>query len=821
MAREGADSLHLFCRCGQKMKVTAPMFGRPAKCVGCGLKIRIPTRQELGDSISEIHIDDRPDLVRGRSRSGRERHKSAERRNDGPAAVDSKTPAPLDVLEPLRILCSLDKKIDWLLGEADAEQAATFERHRVWLKQARAAFEEDLRQRLMETAVELASTQQKLSEAGLSVRVGECTFAEFRAQAERLRRRRDRLEQRQANLRAWMAVRDPYIAGGYVDLPLKRPDDEQLRVLLHDEPDESTSLVEWEFARLREAMLERQEAERNRAELRGMQERREISDAHAARAAEGYKAARRRAEAARAFWQARLEQTRKDLASDLEALDAQLELGRGRRQLGELDRSQFEALERELLQARADLLKAVDVASRALSANSARDLPALRGTFLARLMPTAQNGEPPVEKWLLWAGVFFTALSLFLPLAGSYSPLDAALEFGQERPGVYWLFFVPMAAALLFAVGQYVPRPERRGALLLATATVAIVAAAAFLHEAWYGADRLGEHLRGGLPWPLRFAGLSYLAGMAAAVTSAWMTLALRRSPLQYGIPAALVAVVLGVLVVQTEYLGLYTLRAPVLDLQREEPAEVTGRQPVRIALANPGGRAIRLVNPPSSPTEFGYRLQRQIGQQSWHPVEPPNEMRDGEERLAVERSRFPDMTLEAGRQVEMWYALEPGRYRVQVLAMGDSEGHPQVFEVEGEAPLPVPPPMVAPAPPQPAVTPPPPPAAPDTPPAEEDTDAAAQPDAAAAETAGLVAGDRVDVELRGIASAVDLDPRFSLNVYMPDGQVNTRNIGVGGRVFGEWRIREYNPVEQTLTLHNGERILILRSGRREELQTF
>lgn len=64
--------------------------------------------------------------------------------------------------------------------------------------------EEELRQRLMETAIELAASQEKIAELNLAVRAGEMPYAEYRTQVDCLRRRRDNHERRQSKLaRPW------------------------------------------------------------------------------------------------------------------------------------------------------------------------------------------------------------------------------------------------------------------------------------------------------------------------------------------------------------------------------------------------------------------------------------------------------------------------------------------------------------------------------------------------------------------------------------------------------------------------------------------
>ena len=182
----------------------------------------------------------------------------------------------LDVLDPLRALASLEHRIRHrlsLLKQPEGEQGKLPYTEKqlcgylARVREARQAFDEQLRQTLMEIAVELASTQEKIADLTVRARVGEVDFPAYRSEVEKLRLRREQLERRQVNVRGWLAVRSPLEAGGYIRLPLDHLPSNGGRIVFANEPDESAALVDWWIQDLREAMVCRERAGRKLREL--------------------------------------------------------------------------------------------------------------------------------------------------------------------------------------------------------------------------------------------------------------------------------------------------------------------------------------------------------------------------------------------------------------------------------------------------------------------------------------------------------------------------------------------------------------------------
>jgi len=158
MPEAGSEKIRVYCVCGQKMRGSASMLGRPGKGVACRQKIRIPRLEELPPGTTDIYLRDHPEFLR-RSKSrpavikeprGEEKNGEdlGERRDD--LSLGESTDQPeyiaLDVLEPLRIMCSFEYGIRRRLevlrkgtGAADAAERAKLMSYRVLVRNARNA----------------------------------------------------------------------------------------------------------------------------------------------------------------------------------------------------------------------------------------------------------------------------------------------------------------------------------------------------------------------------------------------------------------------------------------------------------------------------------------------------------------------------------------------------------------------------------------------------------------------------------------------------------------------------------------------------------
>ncbi len=406
MSTRESPAVRIFCLCGQKMRLTETMYGRRARCIACQLKIRLPRFEEIPRGVADIFLRDHPEFIREQPQAADPAAEEEDARKRRRTSIS----VPIDPSDTLRKLCSLEKKVWRELKAADGQSKSELEGYKARLKDLRAEFNDELHQRLMEASIELTAAQEKLTELALEGRVGELDYRTYSERVGRIRWRRECLERRQINLRAWRVVRDADLAGGYIDLPLSRIEELSMRVPLIDEATEPSVLLRWMVEQLRAAFGSRKEAEMNLEAASRLQEQAGAAGKEGKRAAKVQKAARARAAATIRFWQFRLERFQNDIQSDQRVIDSQLELARGRHQLGELGRDQFGNLESELRQARTDLEKALHTIDRAVAAPSDRDLPALRGTFVERLGATSPTRTRPVTVFALLGLIFMAAI---------------------------------------------------------------------------------------------------------------------------------------------------------------------------------------------------------------------------------------------------------------------------------------------------------------------------------------------------------------------------------------------------------------------------
>lgn len=556
--------LRIYCICGQKMKVSAAMYGRPGKCVACRQKIRIPRADELLPETREIHLKDHPEFLRmpsGRSDTGPEEVSQGDIELIPLGEEDrQEVSIPVEILEPLRVLTAMEARVSRrlrALGEAKGDADPVLERQRQELQaqrkrieRARSELDESLRQRLMEVAIELTTVQQRLAELNLNVRVGELDFNAFRESSEALRRRRDRLELRQLNLRGWLAVRDPYLAGGLAGVP----DDTipiDLDVRFTNELESPQSRLEDFIEALREALERRESAERKLGETEKLRRTAVDSSARLEETREECRGAVKLAQAGIAFYRGRLEQLRSDYASDLQAIESQAELARGRFQVGEMTRVQFDDIEGALLRAKSDLVKAIDLARRALSAPSAHDVPQARGTFLQRLSPKKPLVAIGPDTYLGWVAGFLFALVVVLPVLGGLSPISAYNRIRDLAPDSIWLVMAPASMSLFSLVASILPWRVTRGIAYSLAALLSLVALAVYCFDSSIIAGPLEELAGGGAA--LLQPGV-IVAVLAVAALYAGSFVALASSPLLRMLPfaAMILSCMAGVVIVIT-----------------------------------------------------------------------------------------------------------------------------------------------------------------------------------------------------------------------------------------------------------------------------
>lgn len=796
MSEGGTERLRIYCICGQKMKVIEDMYGLPGKCVACRQKMRIPRRDEVPEGITEIHLKDHPEFLRESKRPPTGETSEEDRPaiegpepEKSPMILDEETRrakrarrktvevsiAPLDILSPLRNLCSIQYKLGRqleALGESNDTDRAEIEAHLQRFQRVRADLDEQNRQVLMEVAIELAATQEKSAEECLAARVGERTFDEFSENIDRLRRRRDRLERRQRNLQGWLAITGPHLAGGFIDLPIESAVEDGFSISIPSEADESESLLDSHTTTLRDALRQRAQAKLKLAELdhvprdgpRGLREARADCVAE-----------KQIADATIAFARERLDQLRKDYASDMETARAQLDLARSRMRTGEIDRAQFDSLETQLLKANTEAAKAKNLVNRALSANTEQDVPHPKDATTERLPSGREGAAIATDAWIAWGAALLLGISIFIPTAGNLSLVSAFLEFSDSESPTRWAFFWPLIMGIVVALTAALPERTLRGRLMALVWFLGTLLGAHIIHQAQFGIDPVSARFRTGLPWLIRPGILTLLLADLGVLVA--VVLAIPRNQVRVWLPAGLALALIALAAIFTDGAGRY-LPKPAVAVSLSGPDE----QESTVAITNKGHRIMVLVDHSSDArAAYLYVLERRIGPNSWSEV-PGHAL----PRVSSLDPLKGPQRIAPGEIARVTAALAPGDYRVLLISKARDEEWPITFTIE--EPLPQ---------------------FDNTTPQQDIVERTAQtPDKEPLP----------EVELRGIMAPGGGKPRFSFILYFSDGRESEGMYSIGENLFGYWDIAEYNRTLNTVTLMDGNTFLILRRGERTPL---
>lgn len=729
-------------------------------------------------------------------------------------AEDEAPVVALDPLEPLQLLCSLEEKVERLIekskrdAHAGGNDRATLIRYRTLVRNARSAFDDQLRDRLVETTEQLGSTRDAIARVSMSLRVGELQHDVFLEKVRPLRLQRDVLERRLQNLRGWLATADSTLAGGYIEVRLEDVPVEPPALVFAPEVRGTASPLEQHIEVLRAAMRERAGAERKLAEWQRIERERALPASEVESGRRESDAIRRRATACVAFCRARLEQAVQDGEQDNKAIRAFLEALRGRLQAGEIDASIYRGAEARLVGAQNDNVNARDLARRALTANSAADLPRPSSTLMERL---AAGGSTPNalgwDTWIAWSASVLMVLNIAVPIARQ--------QVGSNLSAAPALAFSLFASAAAIALIGAIPRRALRAALLNIAWVGLAVGGGGYLHESWLGDSGLGVAIRSDSQWftspgVIMLALCAMLTGLAAA-TSVLAVRDLRRAP---GIAGAVILLLLSV--VLTDVFGQLTARPTLSEPGFAISEQHPGEYEVKIELGNEGWRALQLGgNPALAVQPAVFLLERQLGPDSWNDVTLQSLYRDRlSNQLNGRANSFPSLNLAGGERLQLVYHLPPGNYRAQVqvlrnesltrvknLTLAEDAALQEAAAEETVADDPIAPRAVDAA--SSTVATPKFPKAETTP--QDPTQTAAPEEAATVQEA--------TVRLQGVINAAGRDPRFIVVIALPGESPTRKYAALGEVIAGSWRAAEFNPTSQTLTLSNGKRLLVIDRG--------
>jgi len=830
--------LRIYCICGQKMRVSATMFGRPGKCIACRQKIRVPRLDEIPHDATDVYLKDHPEFLRKPNPvplfSEVDRNLLAptpvEEVDEPNLGDDEDSPAvALEAQPTLQLLCSLDEKVERQIektkrdAHAGGNDRATLIRYRALVRTARSAFDDQLRDRLVETAEQLGNTREAIARASMSLRVGELAHDAYLEKVRPLRSHRDLLERRLQNLRGWLATGDSALAGGYMDVRLEDVPVEAPPLVFAPEAKPTAALLEQHIESLRASMRERAGAERKLAEWQRIERERALPQGEVETGRRESEAIRKRAVASVAFWRARLEQAVQDGEQDNKAIRSFLDAMRGRLQAGEIDANTYKGTEQRLMLAQNDNVHARDLARRALAANSAADLPRPTSTLLQRL---AATGNVPNalgwDTWIAWSAAVLMVFNIAVPIARQ--------QVGSNLSAAPVLSFTLFVFAAVIALIGVIPQRALRAWLLNVVWVAVAVGGGGYLHETWLGESGLGLAMRNDPAW-FTSPGLimlllcTMLTGLAAA-TSVLAVRELRRAP---ALAASVILVLLSVIL--TDVFGQLTARPTLSEPSFTAASLHPGEYEVKINMGNAGWRSLNLggvQNRAVSPAIF--RLERRIGPDSWNDVTLQQLYRDRlGPQLAGRANAFPSVNLGGGENIELVYHLPPGNYRMQVQMLREAALSrvrtltlAETDEIRAAAEADAMEELAAPAPrevrvPEPTESPRP------LENAEMTREASADGGdiASAATPEPAVAALDTMIELQGVINAAGRDPRFIVILTSPGGEPSRTYAALGENLIGPWKAAEFNPNSQTLTVSNGERLLVIERGTPVSLGTW
>lgn len=778
--------IRLYCLCGQKMKITSNMFGKPGKCVACRQKIRIPAREELPADVETLYLKDHPEFLRAPKKDVIALPDSVpEAEADGDDLIlsgepDELAPIPFVLYEPLGRLCNYEFKVDAQLallreGKPAELDKATLMGYRGLARNARQHIEKRLRDELAAVAAELQEIREALARESVALRSGVLDYVTFSKHVLPYRKRREALTYRQQNLRGWQATEDPHMAGGLTDVPLSEVPMDSVEAPFPLARDVDSLPIEHAVLKLEEALRHREKADRRLNELHH-------ANLNGAINAESMKplradtdAERERARTGVAFYRARLQQVIQDCEEDSSAIQAHLDGKRSELERGALTKAAYEVLEESFFRAQVDIKRARNMATRALNANTVSDVPNPRGTFLERLArPGIQQRGLGIDSWLGWLASALMMAVIFVPL-GDNVPGGNPATF----PGLTLGLFVGGAfLGLSVTIGSRVPRAFALGALWL----LLTIAGAAYFQYEQDSVGPAGIVLRGD-PWWSSLGGRLLLSawGVAAlAIVVSFSTLAGVRwvGPVIVVLGAALGGGIL------SDYAG-YLHAVPVLEPEIAEAQPETGTYAVTIPVRNQGNRPFWVGGDRVRvPKDSDFVLERKTGEDTWASAGAPIGAVVGETAYALDLTE--GLVIQPGTTAGFRHELVAGTYRVRIspqwsdLAPLEHTFTLKPFTVDLETFFP----------------------------SGEEADGGAT----------TPSGTGVIVELRGVIDGEASQPKFSLIITMPDGTERREQFGLGEKLFGEWVISEFSPAHNTMTLSDGKRLLIVERGKPEEI---
>jgi hypothetical protein len=445
MVQSDSDSLRIFCLCGQKMRVSSAMFGKPGKCIACRQRIRVPRRDEVAAGTTELHLNEHPEFLRTRigvpasEGQGREAEKEEIDLGEASRELDSIAMLPL---YPLQFLFSCTVEIRRALavlpsGNSDGDvqgRRQQLKKYRVEVREVRERLEDVLRSLLGESMEHLAQVKESLVRANLLFRVGDMSLEVYCAEVRRLRDRREALALRRQNLCGWLASDCARDAGGLVPVCFEDLGALPLTVRLDARGAASGSALRDLLLELEEGLERMENTAEQRQECLRMEREGGLSQEELETFREENEVAGRQSKGQVAFYRHRLQQVVQDSENDIRAMEAHLAWAR-RHFSEEAMAGEEEALSRY----RSGLIDDIALVKQALGARKSEAVP----LSVEDGVPVAEPTAYAMDSYLTWAASVMLILDVMALLQESAS---------MNRVRGLSVFLLVMAAVLV-AVG--------------------------------------------------------------------------------------------------------------------------------------------------------------------------------------------------------------------------------------------------------------------------------------------------------------------------------------------------------------------------------
>ncbi|MCX8064522.1 MAG: hypothetical protein N3G21_05040 [Candidatus Hydrogenedentes bacterium] len=679
MGKEKDTELRIYCICGQKMRVKPEMYGKPGRCVACRQKIKIPSREEIPGETKEIYLKDHPELLR-KSSSKEKSIPLGDTTSDSGATPYEEPPdvLPLEHLEFLRYLISAEykaqKHLDALRHRAPIgpETKSELMEYLSKIRRLRASLDEKLRNRRIELIEQSRKIEEEINKHIVEFRVGEINFETYWQLVTPLRLKREILTKRRRNVEGWLSIFSPELAGGYIDVDLKKLPEKVTEITFTLEDEEYESVLSMLIKSLEKFISLREEIEHKFVEWKKVAEEGEINEEIREKGIAEFEARLKIIRSGIIFYRERLEQLLSDCDLDLESIEKNLERLQKQKSAGLVDTKEANKIESTLFQAKLDIGRTKDTARRAISANSKIDIPSLRGTFVVRMGPTRGVIEVGVDSWLSWVCSALIIMLIMIPMTSIQGVVASRVLIIM----VIGLF----ASALILAGVASIPYRRWRGIglniLFLAYVTFYTI----HVYIRWNHASPLGSSLRISPNGLLSFSVIAPYLVLLLLGLACWISL-YKSEKLKF-LPA--VSTALSILIVVgtfSDFFGVIKGKAILESVSQTKYIDEEQLYEIEVSIVNNGLTSVWIGNKIDYVPRPIFVKVSLLGDDSKN-FYPTEIIIDAKRMKAEEVFNLPSGKIRPGSRALIVYRLPPGSY-IFTLDGQKGEFNPGVVKLE------------------------------------------------------------------------------------------------------------------------------------------